>query len=333
MVKILSLLSAALLATIISAETVYTGEIIDKVKVANKIDINDLPEHTHTRLWLEMPRSHNGQSWHLPVLITKGSNEGKRVFLNSGTYGNSLNGIRAVQKVLNDVDPKKVKGAVVGIPGLNMNGMLLNKHRWFSQSGPGSLIDLNQYFPGSTEGDDIDQFLASLWENLIINNKFNAAVDFQSLANGNASPIFAHADTNVTYVNKMVELSGVDVVINKPGDPKSGNLDDTLNAAGVPTITFQLGNPRLFELGVIQKAYDKPHITDAKYIRANSGGLVDVIVELNQVVQQDQVVGTMYDPHGDVVEIYKAPVKGKVFAFNSDPLREPGSLIVAIAVM
>ncbi|PVU91903.1 hypothetical protein BB561_004143 [Smittium simulii] len=238
-----------------------------------------------------------------------------------------------------------------------MNGMLLNKHRWFSQSGPGSLIDLNQYFPGSTEGDDIDQFLASLWENLIINNKFNAAVDFQSLANGNASPIFAHADTNVTYVNKMVELSGVDVVINKPGDPKSGNLDDTLNAAGVPTITFQLGNPRLFELGVIQKAYEfcfrllddldivdansygykqavsKPHITDAKYIRANSGGLVDVIVELNQVVQQDQVVGTMYDPHGDVVEIYKAPVKGKVFAFNSDPLREPGSLIVAIAVM
>ncbi|OMJ20068.1 hypothetical protein AYI69_g6362 [Smittium culicis] len=362
MVKVSALFtSILLLAASVTSKTVFTGETIDGFRVATHIDVTDLPSNSLTKVFVRMPKNQIGQNWHVPVMIAKGAEDGKRLFLNSGIHGDGLNGIRVVQKVMNDLDTSKMNGVVVGIPGANVNGMLNNKRRFVSMSGSGSLTDLNQYFPGDVEElDDVYQFVGILWDNVISNNNFTAAVDFQTQATGNSACLNVNADVSVNYVKRMVDISGADVVVTKSTDADTGALDDNLAAKGVAAFTYVLANPRVFDNEAIQRGYEfsqrliadlaiqtsgSRYASPANYVNsdtlvtdtvdtfyANSGGFVETHVELLDSVKKDQVLATMYDPHGDVVEVFKASNAGKVMELLSDPLREPGALIASVAV-
>ncbi|OLY84673.1 hypothetical protein AYI68_g1157 [Smittium mucronatum] len=357
MVRVSFLFSSFLLALSSSAQTVYTGESLDGFKVASRIDVSDLPLNSLTKVFLRMPKNQIGQNWFVPVMVAKGQNDGKRLFLNSGIHGDGLNGIRVIQRVINDLDTSKMSGVVVGIPGANVNGMLQNKHRFVSMSGSGSLTDLNQYFPGDTTyPDDVYQYVGTLWEDLIFNNNFTAAVDFQTQATGNTASLNVDADVSVPYVQKMVDLSGADVAVTKAADPESGALDDNLTNVGVAALTYTLAGPRVFDAEPIQRGYDfaqrlisdlnihsaanttlsassKMLVTDTvDTFYAQLGGFVETHVELLDSVTEGQVLATMYDPHGDIIDETKALHSGIIMELMTDPLREPGALIASVAV-
>ncbi|PVV00034.1 hypothetical protein BB559_000175 [Furculomyces boomerangus] len=356
----INFIASVLFAAFARSAMVYTGDTIDGYQVASQIDVDALPPCSNTRVWLQMPRSSIGQSWHVPVMIAKGEEGGKRLLMNSGIHGDGLNGIRVVQRVINDIDASKLKGVVIGIPGANVNGMLYGKHSFVSMAGSGFLTNLNQYFPGDVEElDDVYQYVGILWDRLISSNNVTHAVDFQTAAIGNTGSVYVEADKAVDYVNTMVSLSGADIATYKTSDPDNGSLDEVLNSKNVSSIVYQLANPRLFELDVIQRGYEyifrlindlgiyqnTVGDTDAYKARkgatfqasavqnhyANFGGFVETEVELNQDVKEGQVLATMYDPHGDVIDTFKAKSNGRILAMNSDPLRDPGALVVAVA--
>ena len=61
-----------------------------------------------------------------------------------------------------------------------------------------------------------------------------------------------------------------------------------------------------------------------------SGQIKTLAVALGQDVEKDQVIATVADPFGRVVETIRAPVAGKINVIATDPTREPGDTVVRI---
>ena len=81
-----------------------------------------------------------------PVLVLNGAFPGPTLCLTAAVHGDELNGIEMVRRVMHDLDPGKVSGAVIGVPIVNVQGF-----RRGSRYLP-DRRDLNRYFPGNPNG-------------------------------------------------------------------------------------------------------------------------------------------------------------------------------------
>ena len=54
-----------------------------------------------------------------PVLAVNGTRPGPTLCLTAAVHGDELNGIEMVRRVLHDIDPDKLSGAVIGVPIVN----------------------------------------------------------------------------------------------------------------------------------------------------------------------------------------------------------------------
>ncbi|PVV00041.1 hypothetical protein BB559_000176 [Furculomyces boomerangus] len=359
MVKIVSILSAALFATLANAATVYTGDILSGHKVISNLDVTDIPANAVTKLWLRMTKDLVGQSYHVPIIVARGPTDGNRLLLNSGLHGDELNGIRVVQRFFADIDVSKLKGVVVGVPGANINGMYEGQRSYVNKYDTGSLTNLNREFPGNiTNRAAGKKFAATLWSGIYGNNNFTAGVDYHTQSSTTKFPNFVYADLTIPYVYRMTELTGADIVKVDVGSGTLGALENVLDEFGTPAITYELGNPKLWEKDQIQRGYDYafrqmtdlnmyPATTDAAKIAtyeaqrkkiyygnefqstySTQGGFVELYVKVLDQVKKDQLAGRLFNVWGDKVEDYYPKFDGIVLSVGNNPLHEPGASIV-----
>jgi len=71
------------------------------------------------RGFLEVEKWSQGVKARLPVLKVTGASSGPLAVITAGQHGRELNGIAAIEKVFNELDPKKLKGTVVFLPVMN----------------------------------------------------------------------------------------------------------------------------------------------------------------------------------------------------------------------
>ncbi|MDH3266039.1 MAG: succinylglutamate desuccinylase/aspartoacylase family protein, partial [Gammaproteobacteria bacterium] len=57
-----------------------------------------------------------------PVLVVNGALPGPILCMTAAVHGDELNGIEMVRRVMHDLSPSKVSGAVIGIPIVNVQG-------------------------------------------------------------------------------------------------------------------------------------------------------------------------------------------------------------------
>jgi hypothetical protein len=69
---------------------------------------------------------------------------------------------------------------------------------------------------------------------------------------------------------------------------------------------------------------------EIKPVRTTRGGYTTLAVALGQDVEKDQLIATVADPFGRLVETIRAPVAGKINVIATDPTREPGDTVVRI---
>ncbi|HKJ20167.1 MAG TPA: succinylglutamate desuccinylase/aspartoacylase family protein, partial [Woeseiaceae bacterium] len=96
-----------------------------------------------------------------PVLVVNGSLPGPNLCLTAAVHGDELNGIEMVRRVLHDIDPDKLSGAVIGVPIVNVQGF-----RRGSRYLP-DRRDLNRYFPGNPNGSAAARIAYALFTNVI----------------------------------------------------------------------------------------------------------------------------------------------------------------------
>ena len=63
-------------------------------------------------------------------------------------------------------------------------------------------------------------------------------------------------------------------------------------------------------------------------MHTDRGGLLQVLVDVNQRVHEGELVAVQRNPFGDVVREYTAPTGGYVISVHSDPVAPAGTRIL-----
>ncbi|KZK91897.1 Succinylglutamate desuccinylase / Aspartoacylase family protein [Pseudovibrio sp. Ad46] len=326
-----------------------TGDILSGVPVVDKLSVDELTPGTH-RFFFRATTNSLGNAHHLPVIVVKGRTEGTKLFLQSTLHGDEVQGIDVIHQVLPHLDPAKLKGTVVLVPGANPPGMQNVSRYYPAQTETLTLTNLNRMMPGDANSSNAgSRFAYALWHNLYMDNA-DIFLDLHTDSTGTAYPFFIYADFRIAEVCRLAALQPADQILEDDGI--DGSVETELVRNGIPSLTLELGcanvfNPEItrrgvqgvlntmIDYGMIDGTVDLLGIesfvgTEQVSVQADQGGFARVQVKLNEDVVKGQQLATMTNSFGDVIATYTAPCDGRVLSVCTAPLREPGTLVVQL---
>lgn len=333
------------------ARTIYTGDKIDGVPVISQLDVRDLPAGARYRFWFQGADNAIGQHEYVPVLVAKGRQSGPRLGLQSGLHGDELNGTRSIQRVFEGIDLNTLKGTLIGAIGVNPTGMLASNRNYPQESDGGSYVDANRIWPGEEHGNAAEVHIWKLWNKLWGGN-VDMMIDMHTQSRGSSYPLFVYADVRNPKVRAMARLIPADQIKMDPGQP--GSAETTFNENHIPAITMEIGSAKRYQQSYIDRSVigvrnvmiangmqpGKPGATAEQAhsywgnqitsVRATVGGFAQILVSLDQKLRKGDLIAWQRNGFGDVIQVYRAPVDGRVLSIADDPLREPGALLASI---
>ncbi|KAF7510816.1 hypothetical protein GJ744_005916 [Endocarpon pusillum] len=293
---------------------------------------------------------------------------GRKLSLSASVHGDELNGIAALQRVFSQLNETvaggEFNGTIIGLPTTNPNGNQHNQRNFYSSSSNGFLTNLNRVFPGKDplEGAAMpDAYAYAIWNGLWGNtSNVDVAVDLHTPSTGETGPLWCYADFRLPYVQRLAELAQVDILKIDPGEP--GSIETTWVDNSIPAITLEIGTPKRWQQDYIQRTEDfifrlltDLHMTPPSsngdgtvpvvevdlsntYKATNSSsvyttrtGWVETLVDVLDDVTEGQVLATVYNSWGDVIESLTSPVNGRVNQVKTDPAAEQGARVYVIA--
>ncbi len=332
--------------------TVFTGDVIQGKRVLTALDVDDLEPGRH-QFYFQGVQDVTGQHWYVSVAVARGANPGKRVLLTSGVHGDEMSSVRAVQLMMDELDPAEMSGtvtAVFDISGPALEGMA---RRW-PNSGRGiDLIDMNRVWPGDENAPEAPRRHAGLLFNRLLRPNADVALDFHTVSTGMDGTAFHFADMSNPEVAEMAMLFPIDQVIADTED-YGGTLMNELVAVGIPALTPEIGKPRILDREMIARFVEgtmnvlRHHkvipgpmgrtghdtgifvASHGAPVISTHGGFVELRVELRDKVQAGQTVAVQYNAFGEQVAEYVSPVAGEVMARRTDATCEPGTALMLI---
>jgi predicted deacylase len=277
----------------------------------------------------------SGSAEGIPVLVVNGSAPGPLVCLTAAIHGDELNGIEMVRRIMQDLDPGRLKGGVIGIPIVNLQGF-----RRGSRYLP-DRRDLNRFFPGNPSGSAASRIANSLFTEVI--RHCNGLVDIHTGSLNRTNLPQLRADLRNAGVREFADGFGGLVVVQSPGVP--GTLRRAATDRNVPAVTMEAGEPgrlqsvevrigvdailRMFErLGMLDKLRlmkePKPVYYRSTWVRANDAGILFSLVRLGQVVSAGDILGTVTDPITNEQSLIYSPVRGRVVGMALNQVVMPG---------
>jgi hypothetical protein len=320
--------------------------------VIRQLSVEDLDAgHSH-RFFFEGVQMGTGQHWYVPLVVAKGVRPGPCLALVTGVHGDEVSSINAVQRIMAQLDPKTMAGAVIALYGLSRPAVEYTQSRWPIAQGGGLEVDMNRVWPGDETGKDAPTRHAGLLWNRLLRPNVEVALDYHTVSTGSDFTMFLFADLRQPAVRQMAELFPAEQIKDDPGE--DGALETALIAAGIPALTVEIGSPRRFDPGKIALAVEGSLNVLKHYglidgplgrtaaeagtvfgdsletIRATTGGFLEVLVDLRQRVTMGQPVALQRNAFGDIVAEYQAGVAGEVAIVARDALCEPGSRVLQI---
>lgn len=315
--------------------------------------LDNLPDQLEPalhRFYIKLGETSTARALKVPVLVLEGQKPGKTLLLTAAIHGDELNGIRVIHRLMGDLQPGDLKGRIIAVPGVNQPGMVANNRHFMGSSGGGYMVDLNRSFPGTPgTGDAAQRFLSGFWSK-IVEGRADLGIDLHTQTRGTSYPLFVFADFRNPRVRAMATALMPDVIKNDPGE--TGTLETALVAEGIPAVTFEIGEPKRFQKQLIERAVEGiknvmrlegmltgpvvrpavPPLTGRRFtnVEARRGGIAVIDVALKDRVAKGKLVARLFDPFGQEIDRYYAPHSGYVLSIATDPLREPGALLVRI---
>jgi len=288
----------------------------------------------------------------IPIIIAKGEQPGPVLGLTAAIHGNELNGIKVIQELIEEVDVNQLKGTILAIPGLNQVSVTQDRRRFYDAQ------DLNRIFPGKEKGNRSQQYV---WQiNKKILSKIDYLIDMHTASFGRINALYVRADMNNEAIKQMAFLQDADILLKSKG-PSAGvatSSTRTLRAEatlqGIPTITVEYGNPQVFQPEMIRRGVKgvkhvlswlnmhKFELSPTKsaviceksyWIYLDHGGILEVPVALNQIVDQGETIGILRNPFGDILKTYTAPERGIVIGKSTNPINMSGGRIIHLGIL
>ncbi|MEZ5562968.1 MAG: succinylglutamate desuccinylase/aspartoacylase family protein [Gammaproteobacteria bacterium] len=294
-----------------------------------------IPPGSMRRLLWSGGQSFDGSSDQTPVLVINGTARGPTLCLTGAIHGDELNGIEIVRRVTQDLEPARIRGAVIGIPIVNLQGF-----RRGSRYLP-DRRDLNRHFPGNPNGSAASRIAWSLFDGIIRHCDGLVDVHTGSLSRTNLPQL--RADLHDEKVRDFVQGFGGMLVLHNPG--RAGTLRYAAARAGIPAVTLEAGEPGRLQSAQVREgtagivrlldamkivnrvnllSEARPVYYQSKWVRADHGGILFSLVRLGQIVEAGDVLGTVTDPISNEQNLIYTPVDGRVIGMALNQMVMPG---------
>ena len=270
-----------------------------------------------------------------PVLVVNGALPGPTLCLTAAVHGDELNGIEMVRRVMHDLDPGKMSGAVIGVPIVNVQGF-----RRGSRYLP-DRRDLNRYFPGNPNGSAAARIADSFFTNVIA--QCDALVDLHTGSFERANLPQIRADLRNPDVVTLTQGFGSMVILHS--SPAVGTLRYAATRAGIPAVTLEAGGPSQLELNEVKLGVKgietlvhtlgmfkkrrlwgdpEPVYYKSSWVRADNGGILLADVSLGSTVRKGDLLGTITDPMNNARSELRSPYSGRVIGMARNQVVMPG---------
>ncbi|MGB5499936.1 MAG: succinylglutamate desuccinylase/aspartoacylase family protein, partial [Maribacter sp.] len=95
------------------------GQTPNAVLTVQEINLDEVKNGSIQKFWLQLGSDGHNKPISIPILVAKGNEAGPVLGLTAAIHGNELNGIAIIQNTFQKLDASKLKGIIIGVPGIN----------------------------------------------------------------------------------------------------------------------------------------------------------------------------------------------------------------------
>lgn len=303
----------------------------------------EIPPGTYKQLSWTATELFEGVPVSTPVLVVNGKLPGPTLCLTAAVHGDELNGIEMVRRIMHNLDPQKLSGAVLGVPIVNLQGF-----RRASRYLP-DRRDLNRYFPGNPSGSAAARIAYSFFTEIVIH--CDALIDLHTGSFERTNLPQLRADLRNPDVVTLTQGFGATVILHS--SPAKGTLRYAATSAGIPAVTLEAGGPSQLELkevkhgvkgietllhtlGMVKKKRlwgdPEPVYYRSTWVRADRGGILLADVSLGSTVRQGDLLGTITDPMNNASTRLYSPYSGRIIGMARNQVVMPGFAVFHVGI-
>ncbi|MGB5442542.1 MAG: succinylglutamate desuccinylase/aspartoacylase family protein [Gammaproteobacteria bacterium] len=280
----------------------------------------------------------------MPVDVINGRHDGPRLFVSAAIHGDELNGVEIIRRLLRHSSLKRLRGALLAIPVVNVHG-LLHRSRYLPDRR-----DLNRSFPGSNRGSMAARIAHLFMHEIVANCTHGVDLHTGAVHRDNLPQVRANLDDPETL--ELAEAFSTPVLIN--ADLRDGSLRAAAADAGIPMLLYEAGEALRFDevairaglrgvlrvmraLGMIAKSKNKGHRVEpviarsSSWIRAPESGILWSGIKLGARIAKGDVIGHIAAPLVDSEHVVVAPENGILIGRTHLPLVYEGEALFHIA--
>ncbi len=297
---------------------------------------NEVPAGTSARLGWTPGSSFVGISTPTAVLVLNGVSKGPTLCVTAAVHGDELNGIEVVRRLMYDILPSELSGAIIGVPIVNVEGFRRSS-RYLADRR-----DLNRFFPGNPTGSSASRIAYSFFTEVV--SHCDMLIDLHTGSFGRTNLPQLRANLINPRVADLTTKMGSIVVLQSRG--VEGSLRRAATERDIPSVTLEAGAPHALQkkavdhsvksietvmdnLGMINRRRFWERTVEPVYyksiwVRAQDGGILFSEVSLGDNVHAGDVLGVVTDPITNRSFKLRAPFDGKVIGMALDQVLNPG---------
>jgi len=316
--------------------------------VVDELDINAFEKGRVQTAWINLVQDGFGEWMKIPVIIARGVHDGPIYGITAAVHGNELNGVPGIHRLIQHINIKKLSGAVIACPCVNVTGFLSYKRTY--RDGR----DLNRTFPGKEQGFASQVYCHAVLTKLI--SHFEYHIDLHTASFGRVNSYYVRCDMNDPVVEKFAWLCNPQIILHNSG--QDGTLRGAATELGIKSITIEVGNPQSFQSRFISWTYagvrrmlhylKMYHLSDISkkppnkdniilcssgyWMYTRCGGLLDVYPPVNSFVKKGDLIARVKNIFGNISEEICAPEDGVIVGKSSNPVAFAGDRVIHLGI-
>ncbi len=281
----------------------------------------------------------------MPVHVINGRRDGPTLFVCAAIHGDELNGVEIIRRLLKYPALKRLRGALIAIPIVNVHGFL-DRSRYLPDRR-----DLNRSFPGLERGSLAARIAHLFMDEIVDQSQYGIDLHTGGVHRTNLPHIRAYLDDEETA--RIAKAFGTPVMIN--ADLRDGSLRQAAVEKGVPMLLYEAGEALRFDevsiragvRGVINvmralkmlpstghPRKKEPRSVVARtssWVRAPESGIFRASVPIGAKVDKGGLLGMVSDSFGESELEVRAPNGGIVIGRTNLPLIHEGEALFHLA--
>jgi len=295
-------------------------------------------------LEIPVPSLYTHTDLELPVHVIHGKKSGPVLFLSAAVHGDEINGVEIIRRILHSKTIGKLKGTLIAVPVVNIYGFI-NQERYLPDRR-----DLNRSFPGSIRGSmtgrmanlflheivskcthGIDLHTGAIHrENLPHIRAFLDDVETERMARAFTSPVILNTNIVEGSLRESAEKLDVSVIVYEAGEAL--RFDEVSIRAGVRGIVSVMRELEMLPPLKSKRKFVGPIVaSSSSWLRAPQSGILRVQKSLGARVKENEPLGFVSDPFGEVEEEIISQNDGIIIGRTNLPLVNEGEALFHIA--